>query len=316
MAVPAGGFGGLLRRLSEVAGELTAATSSCINAIIGTLRTDIVRETVDADEHGGRAILGAGNPPGWRPEKVEQLDVCVVAGRATAVQTPDLSSVPSLKILLEVPPDQATPSRLLRRLEGLGGRYGPFTVKVTDADYMYRSDGSVYGLTFSGVVLDGPQIGQFRREVVRNDATGLIHVDHKHLSVAKTGTGFGTLFADALENYYRRSGVDRIYLVAGYDNGGYTWARAGYGWDLEADSLQESIQRIRDKALGAGDAGRVFVNELSAADAAMVRRVMRRFDGPIDNWPSPRELAGMAGENPKLGKLLMTGTRWPGVKIL
>ncbi|MGW4848101.1 hypothetical protein [Nocardia brasiliensis] len=86
-------------------------------------------------------------------------------------------------------------------LEGLGGRYGPFTVKVTDADYMYRRDGSVYGLTFSGVVLDGPQIGQFRREVVRNDATGLIHVDHKHLSVAKTGTGFGTLFADALENY-------------------------------------------------------------------------------------------------------------------
>lgn len=301
--MPAGGsgFGGLLRRLSEATGELTAGLSSRIGAMVDTLRTGVVGRTLGTDADTARAIERAGTPSESSTGNIEPAP-------ATGLQIPDLSSLPPLNTLLDVPPRQATSALLGEKLKGMEQAYGPYMVKLRSADYMHERDRSVYGFIYNGTVLDrrGDRVGNFYGRVIRDPIDGRIYVYDQWLRLRPDarGKGFSTAFSAALENYYRRSGVDSIFL-----NGGYTAAKAGYDWNLRSRVWDRSILDLRAQ-------WRKEMWELSEADRVTVGTKLDRFDGPIADWPSPLELVSLSGDDPALGKRLMEETFWPGVKKL
>lgn len=128
------------------------------------------------------------------------------------------------------------------------------------------------------------------------------------------GRGFATAFAPRLERYYQRSGVDRIEVFAAAENGGYTWARQDFRWDK--NKLDKSIDNI------VGRLHYVRFQATTREDREAIDAMLERLtDGgavrPIDELPTPREIAGLRTQGtPDLGAQVMLGSNWYGVKKL
>jgi hypothetical protein len=158
---------------------------------------------------------------------------------------------------------------------------------------------------FTGELRDadaGSVIYSFHRDdrgrlVVMNNLT--------ELNEGFRGKGFSTAFSASTEEYFRRSGADRMLVTAALADGGATWAKAGYDWDDTTHNLAKSIDNMKTRI---GD----FLHEVDApisdGDAALLRDMRTRFDGPPAGFPSPQELVMLAGDNPKLGDDLMRGS--------
>lgn len=165
-------------------------------------------------------------------------------------------------------------------------------------------DGSSDGLGLIGRTF---RRDQDNRLVVSNDAL--------FLGESMQNRGFAAALAPRLEEYYRRSGVDRIEVHAADTGGGYAWARQDFDWDPEKveQSIGSVVQRITDVS-----------NQVKSREARQVLADMqaRLVDArgrirPLDELPSPRVIADLATSDvDDLGKQVMMGSNWYGRKYL
>jgi hypothetical protein len=128
------------------------------------------------------------------------------------------------------------------------------------------------------------------------------------------------------ENKYIVNGYEKISVHAALDQGGYVWAKTGFGWD-DGTGLSESgrqayknqmVERWRD--MGENDAQ---VYEVLSSDVS----TRARFDDLVNNldfksldakdYPTPYELASFkSSTGEKIGKVIMQNSNWHGVKFL
>jgi hypothetical protein len=98
---------------------------------------------------------------------------------------------------------------------------------------------------------DGQRIGRAVRQI-GVDENGNTYARHELLKIGKEvrGQGFAQTFNRHLEDWYRKSDVQRIELRADVDVGGYAWSRAGYTW--HDGTVPESVRRRLLEAMTAG----------------------------------------------------------------
>lgn len=161
----------------------------------------------------------------------------------------------------------------------------------------------------------GGQVGRFQR-TIRIDKDGTLVVDHDLLEIDSTyqNKGFGGSFIMQQENYYISHGFDKVYVHAALEEGGYAWAKSGFQWDtINPDNETWSKTRISERMDTA-------FNNKSTDDTT--RTILKDWstrlqDGNSDNDPEPWEIASIVdSSNQKIGKDIMEGSNWYGVKYL
>ncbi|MGV9800139.1 toxin glutamine deamidase domain-containing protein [Mycobacterium sp. NPDC003449] len=189
----------------------------------------------------------------------------------------------------------------------LSGEYGPYRVEMFRAEITRSGEVIVGGHIVSG----DEEIGFLQQTYVR-DAEGHLVAHQNVVEIPDTAfrhKGFSKAFGAQLEQYYADSGVDRIELRTEQD-GGYAWARRGFSWSPDPAKLQASVDSVRDSALRLRD-------RVSPEAQAILDDIVQRLDPRRPDLPEPIDLAALAtvGE-PHLGRDLLTGTYWHGVKYL
>lgn len=195
-----------------------------------------------------------------------------------------------------------------RRLAAdLSGRYGQYQVEFEAAP---NFDG--VGFDLHGVIRSGSaQIGIITRNFYRDGAGNLVvnnvlvdieNVDHR-------GKGISKALTSELEEYYVRSGVDRIELMSD-EQGSNAWARRGFTWDTDPDRLQESLDGLKDAA-------RELRGQVSAEAQAVLDDMVARLEVGHPRLPEPIDLAVLATtDEPTLGRQLLDDTSLYYVKYL
>lgn len=223
---------------------------------------------------------------------------------------PNLASVPGVDELLRVP--TLDNRRLRSDLSGLERRYGPFHLRLTDVSYFGPTSAGgppVSGFRINAAVLDdaGRQVGRVERHINVKDGRIVVFNAHMRLDEGARGQGFSRAFTGAMNDYYRRSGVDRIEIFAVQD-GSVAWARAGFDFDRDPDRMKRTISSIREQAAA-------IRADCSRSDRALLDETLNRFKGK-GGYPTARDLVELAGDDPQLGVKLMSGTSWHGVQRL
>lgn len=167
----------------------------------------------------------------------------------------------------------------------------------------------VYGNLYDDAT--GGALGRFERKFTMGEF-GVPEVEHVWFKIEDAGargTGFGTRFIQQSEGYYISQGFSRITVHAGLEDGGYTWARAGFDWNYtDGDPFGSVVDKINyfrtdDQAI---------IGTIGAWGSAM-------FYGDEDLVPTPMEIA-MLGYTPGAetwpGREIMSGTHWYGEKPL
>ena len=163
----------------------------------------------------------------------------------------------------------------------------------------------------------GENLGSFEREFYQ-DEDGSLVVDHDLLSIEDpryTGNGFGTDFHMRQENYYITHGVDKVYVHAALDVGGYMWAKMGFQWD--ENKSESSKARIGDRIAN-------FVDDTEYTDsqtsAVLSNYRDRLYDTDSSNDPEPWEIHALRDNRPDkkstVGKDILLGSNWFGVKYM
>lgn len=234
----------------------------------------------------------------------------------------DLSHIPPLGPLVDAARRrELTDEDLTTALRGFERRYGPYHVREVEARFeeaWVQRDGREQPDNIELIAYIYDDNGDYAGELLYrfwrdNDDRLVVTNGITELEEGFRGRGFSTSFSLSTENCFRRHGVDRITVETGLEDGGVTWAKAGYGWDLDPRNLAESAANIRAR-----------IDSLitdpekppSASDTALLADITERFAGPAAEFPSPQELLALAGDNPKLGEDLLRGTQWYGAKKL
>jgi GNAT superfamily N-acetyltransferase len=206
----------------------------------------------------------------------------------------------------------------------LSGRYGPYTVRWEgsgntkwlfgfDSGKYVQLDGLIFDEDDDPVGGDDTSVGLCRRKFYRDDEGRLVvENDRLELEEFAQHRGFSTALSKELEHYYRRSGVDLV-TVHATEIGGYTWAREGFDWDPNSVSLRSSLDDIRRRIEGLiADAG------TDPADQVLLRQICDRLneDDLGKGCPTPKELADPRGVDTELGKKVMIGIDWHGIRWL
>ncbi|MFC4912582.1 hypothetical protein [Actinomadura gamaensis] len=218
--------------------------------------------------------------------------------------------------------------------EQIGGEYRTrdgtvFTVYVNEVDVEPHEI-----VARSTVRVDGLKVGEINREFYR-ERDGTLWVDHAWLRLDKDvqGRGFAPVFNGHMERWYRRSGVDRIEIIAGLDKGGYTWASQGFEF-LDEDEARSILERLElrvdplrdwldehENDDGLSDAEYEEIEDLvEAADELMDRAEREPFGS--DDYPTAFEISqlgrkpGQGKDDMWLGKQAMMGSEWRGVRFL
>jgi GNAT superfamily N-acetyltransferase len=208
--------------------------------------------------------------------------------------------------------------------DDLSGRYGPYAVRwkgSASTKWLWGVDSGKYVL-LEGQIFDDDNepigdddksIGSCQRIFYRDDEGHLV-VENDHLELQKFAQqrGFSTALSKELEQYYRRSGVDYM-IVHATEIGGYTWAREGFDWDLNSVSLPSSLHEVRRRIEGLiADAG------THPDDKLLLRQICDRLkeDDLGKGCPKPKELADLKGVDTELGKKVMIGIDWHGIRCL
>nr|WP_286175352.1 alpha/beta hydrolase [Mycobacterium sp. DL99] len=194
--------------------------------------------------------------------------------------------------------------RITQLARDLSGTYGPYRV-----EFRGEAEEDVF---LSGVILNGDNvIGKIAYSFFR-DGDGLLVAHHEEVRIFDNqfrGQGFSKAFSAELESYYRRSGVDRIVLVAEED-GGNAWARRGFTWDREPERLARSLGSVKDAA-------QVLREQVSPEARALLDEIIARLEPDHPRLPEPIDLASLASaQEPALGRQLMTDTGWFAVKYV
>lgn len=235
------------------------------------------------------------------------------AGEGAETRTPDPSTFPAPTDVFTMSDSDAEVA-----LSSMNGQYGDLhlrmgTVSVTPPNPdegehgAYIMGGTIYNF-------DGDDVGSFERRVNR-DVHGNISVEHTELIIDEDhrGTGFSTEFGATMNAYYEQAGIQSVSLHATLEDGGNAWARAGYTWDTRnQDHLEGSIANVRGRL----DEVRATA---SPADQVLIDDITERMDqfGPgTEAFPSPREIARLSGDDPELGRTVMRGSDWYGIREL
>lgn len=172
---------------------------------------------------------------------------------------------------------------------------------------------------------NGHRCGYFER-ALRSEG-GVMTNAHLTIDQSVQGQGFAEAFYDWTEDKVAQQGFRQVVIQANIDVGGYAWARRGFDWDTrETDSYEFSrllpqIYRMLDWYETQPNANQSVIRQLRAW-------LPSEYGGPITNTPHPWELASL-GESEHtweetlgngkvvpmwLGKKIMLGTNWNGVK--
>ncbi|KAA8886220.1 GNAT family N-acetyltransferase [Nocardia colli] len=123
-----------------------------------------------------------------------------------------------LGALLDAGAAGASNIELTRALKGLEREYGPYRLRRLIAWYKPDSSGVSPEIHMAAAICadDGTYAGKLSRYFKRDSDNKIVVHNHNIVLLPQfRGHGFATEFAKAVENYYRRSGVDRIELYAG-----------------------------------------------------------------------------------------------------
>lgn len=313
-------FWSLLRRESEAGVPLEE-----MGDIVGEILSDVMAYALapegvekhlggkhDQKSHGrgGGVVDPAASDPAYR-------------GRVDKIRQWQKGGGPSADLMQKAMSEDLSPEDLATLKAGMENVYGVQVTgenksglestigsQVTD---VYAGNGYIQ---VHGTLVDvdsGAYLGKFERSF-SEDYNGGIQVEHVWFRIDDPdyrGTGFGTEFIRQQEDFYISQGLSRITVHAGLEDGGYTWARAGFDWDSEQ---------------GEYAFGSVYANiDLYLADGGsdpdgFLASSMAAMDGSSgDDYPSPNALA-MHGYTPGAttwpGKEAMTGSDWYGEKIL
>lgn len=185
------------------------------------------------------------------------------------------------------------------------------------------------------VVLGGQNAGEYVRYVVDDHGELVAKHDAFALNRAVQGSGFAEEFNANFIDWYRRSGVTRVELLANIDVGGYAWARAGYEFASQrgADQIAERLvlvarelrRAVRERRSGFGFAEGIkrdaVAEQLRAVESLLARiKAHPKFDDPLH--PSAYEIsqlgrvAGQGKDDMWAGKAAMLGSSWDAVLYL
>ncbi|WP_282778666.1 MULTISPECIES: hypothetical protein [unclassified Nocardia] len=310
----------LLRRMRDAMTDLLGRqTGGHLSGTLGELAAEVAtarRNHVDTDRAGHDRVASARDTGDIPRSGTPSLP----SGTRTPIT--DLSHMPPLGELYDrARRGELDDDDLTQELRGLQRRYGPYRVENITAWYersWTRDDGSTSpaNMTFTGEIRDdaGNDAGTLLYGVTRDtDGKLVVTNEFTQLQQGFTGHGFSTAFSASTEDYFRRSGVDRMRVTASMTDGGVAWAKAGYDWDLDPEKLYESVRKMQSRLdlFIAGDRG-----PMSQHDVGLLREMRARFDGRVVDFPSPQELVMLGGDNPKLGEELMRGSYWHGMKKL
>lgn len=199
--------------------------------------------------------------------------------------------------------------------ENLQGEYGKSGVHVEDVEAYF--DGDLLNLRGNFIDREGMLSGHFERSIWPNEAShDLLTIDAEH-----QGKGIATDFNGRMEDWYAHNGISQVKVHAAMQNGGYTWARAGYDWEkpqagkFHPDFFTDMRQHMLDTA-------KVYRAKGDTATADRLQAIQTQFvlgvaSGDYSKMPHPWELANMkASDGTPIGKTLLVGTNWHGVKQL
>ncbi len=305
----------------EVSG--TAATS--IDELVGDALADVLlngprasalsREVVDILEKA----YGAG---------VKKAKAAAAAAARRAKLPADFPSAraPSLEKILDKAIaddlDDLDPATIGRWVDG---DYAGLKVRVLEVKLDYPDAVRFYGDIRDA---DGNLAGDFER-VIRRDRDSQLYVYHDSLILnAKfQGSGFQAAFNSNLLDWYKRSKVAYVKLVANIDVGGYAWARAGYDW-ANPDAAKGVFSRLGSQVEQTAGRSVSALRRLfhGASDDEISRQVQlaQEFHAGLrerkfGDLPSPYELSqlgrwdGAGKDDMWIGKLVLLGSRWDGV---
>lgn len=242
---------------------------------------------------------------------------------------------PKVADLIPVPGqpwDRDAATDALRQL--LEGRdFAGYQIEVADMSGRELRDGGTYVHWTAGVMKDGEPVGTLMRRWDRHpDGKLTAFNDMQELQPEHRGKGFAPVSGAYLEQLYIESGFERIDVYAASEDGGYTWASAGFGFvnDYDAEARlqalraeQEALIRERDAWEGPRDDPRYerIVSEIAAARQILQRGQSYGFEEP--EFPTAREISQTGrrpGENLRdhtwIGARAMRGSDWEGAKWL
>ncbi|WP_371815053.1 alpha/beta hydrolase [Mycobacterium sp. DL440] len=190
----------------------------------------------------------------------------------------------------------------------LSGIYGPYRVEMFRAVADERSGEVIVG----GLILSGDEEVGFIQQTYVRDSEGELVAHQNVIDIPDKdfrGKGFSKAVRAQLESYYVASGVDRIELRTEQD-GGYAWARQGFTWNPDPAKLTASLDSVKNSALQLRD-------QVSSEGRAVLDDLVQRLNPRRPDLPEPIDIAALAtAEEPHLGRDLLTGTHWSGVKYL
>ncbi|WP_322786874.1 toxin glutamine deamidase domain-containing protein [Mycolicibacterium septicum] len=204
--------------------------------------------------------------------------------------------------------DNLDTERVQQLAADLSGRYGPYRVEMFRAIANERSGEVIVG----GAILNGDEEIGFMQVTFVRDGDGNLVAHQNVIEIPDTdfrGKGFSKALRAQLEGYYAISGVDRVELRTEQD-GGYAWARQGFTWNPDPAKLQASLDSVRNAALQLRD-------QVSPDARVVLDDLVQRLDPSRPDFPEPFDVAALAtAEEPHLGRDLLTGTHWSGVRYL
>lgn len=267
------------------------------------------------------------------PSEMEVSDVAdhAIEDIAAAPAEPGVEDLPKLEDLFT----KETNAEILDGFKGVyeGQDFNGFKLRVDDAEHIVGKPRNK-AIDVRGRILnaDGEKVGQFKRSFfIKPD--GSVIADHELLTLdyEYRGKGFSTEFSKFSEAYYRANGVKAIEVYASLENGGYTWAKAGYEFSSHPlgviQQVQDKARRLRAAALE--DSGKLrnkFYNGISADEtnqlADRLDALAERMETGSYNKPDyikPFEISNMEGPEfggKSFGRWLLDGTSWMGEKLL
>lgn len=233
------------------------------------------------------------------------------------------------------PPDnrRVWKANQLRAAEGVAkavdGEYAGFAVTVNQRGVQVDTT----KLSFAaGIKLGSKAVGDTAYEFMHRDDQLVAEFLLLSLHEDAQGQGFAGRFVPEMEQWCWDSGVAYIGLDAGLSGGGYTWASRGYDWwdheqagvvviprlTLELGGLTATLRHLDPES----ERGAWLLQQLTVAQDVLDRLRGAQF-GSVE-YPTPYEVSqagrrpGQASStNPQewwIGKTVMMGSRWRGVK--
>ncbi|MGV0815337.1 toxin glutamine deamidase domain-containing protein [Mycolicibacterium boenickei] len=219
-----------------------------------------------------------------------------------ATRTADTRHAEPLGDVISESVDQVRADRLA---DDLSGVYGPYRVQ-------FSAEALPSAVQLTGEIFNGDKrIGDIDRIFLR-DETGRVVAHHNEMKIEDKelrGKGFSKAFLSEFDQYYARSGVDRIEMLAVWD-GAYAWARRGFSWDLRPDELQESLDSVKVAA-------QRLLRSVSSEARVVLEEVIGRLEPGHPRLPDPADLANLSAPgHPELGREILRRTSWYGVKYV